>query len=115
MHSPLQLAAERTRSSLTSLSGPPDRPLLAVRRRAWIGPSPEGLCRRRPYEQPSASVAWSRQSRVLAYLPHSLVRRSHSSDPQAAVWKLNIAKSKYSPGPAPKSGNTRIEAAGAAR
>ena len=35
------------------------------------------------------------------------------SDPQVGVWKLNIAKSKYSPGPAPKSGTTRIEAAGA--
>ena len=35
------------------------------------------------------------------------------SDPQVGVWKLNLAKSKYSPGPAPKSGTTMIEAAGA--
>ena len=35
------------------------------------------------------------------------------SDPQVGVWKLNVAKSKYSPGPAPKSGTTKIEAAGA--
>jgi hypothetical protein len=35
------------------------------------------------------------------------------SDPQVGVWKLNVAKSKYSPGPAPKSGSTQIEAAGA--
>lgn len=35
------------------------------------------------------------------------------SDPQVGVWKLNLAKSKYSPGPAPKSGTTKIEAAGA--
>ena len=34
------------------------------------------------------------------------------SDPQVGVWKLNLAKSKYSPGPAPKSATTRIEAAG---
>lgn len=34
------------------------------------------------------------------------------SDPQVGVWKLNLAKSKYSPGPAPKSGTTKIEAAG---
>jgi hypothetical protein len=34
-------------------------------------------------------------------------------DPQVGVWKLNVAKSKYSPGPAPKSATTRIEAAGA--
>jgi hypothetical protein len=33
-------------------------------------------------------------------------------DPQVGVWKLNVAKSKYSPGPAPKSGTTRIEAVG---
>jgi hypothetical protein len=35
------------------------------------------------------------------------------SDPQVGVWKLDLAKSKYSPGPAPKSGTTTIEAAGA--
>src|SRR5262245_7706515 len=35
------------------------------------------------------------------------------SDPQVGVWKVNLAKSKYSPGPAPKSATTRIEAAGA--
>jgi hypothetical protein len=35
------------------------------------------------------------------------------NDPQVGVWKLNLAKSTYSPGPAPKSATTRIEAAGA--
>ena len=35
------------------------------------------------------------------------------SDPQVGVWTLNVAKSKYTPGPAPKSGTTKIEAAGA--
>jgi hypothetical protein len=35
------------------------------------------------------------------------------SDPQVGAWKLNVAKSKYSPGPAPKSATTKIEAAGA--
>jgi hypothetical protein len=35
------------------------------------------------------------------------------SDPQVGMWKLNLAKSKYSPGPAPKSATTKIEAAGA--
>jgi len=34
------------------------------------------------------------------------------SDPQVGVWKLNVAKSKYSPGPAPKSSTTTIEAVG---
>ncbi len=33
-------------------------------------------------------------------------------DPQVGVWKLNVAKSTYSPGPGPKSGTTTIEAAG---
>jgi hypothetical protein len=35
------------------------------------------------------------------------------SDPQVGLWRLNIAKSKYSPGPAPQSATTRIEAVGA--
>jgi hypothetical protein len=34
-------------------------------------------------------------------------------DPQVGIWKLNLAKSKYSPGPAPKSATTKIEAVGA--
>jgi len=34
------------------------------------------------------------------------------SDPQVGVWKLNVAKSTYSPGPGPKSATTTIEAAG---
>jgi hypothetical protein len=34
------------------------------------------------------------------------------TDPQVGVWKLNVAKSKYSPGPAPTSATTTIEAAG---
>lgn len=36
-------------------------------------------------------------------------------DPQVGVWKLNVAKSKYSPGPAPKSATTTIVAAGTGR
>ena len=35
------------------------------------------------------------------------------ADSQVGVWTLNVAKSTFSPGPAPKSGTTRIEAAGA--
>jgi hypothetical protein len=35
------------------------------------------------------------------------------TDSQVGVWKLNVAKSKYSPGPKPTSGTTTIEAAGA--
>lgn len=35
------------------------------------------------------------------------------TDSQVGVWKLNVAKSKFSPGPAPTSATTTIEAAGA--
>ena len=38
---------------------------------------------------------------------------AQSPDSQVGTWKLNVAKSKYSPGPAPKSATTKIEAAGA--
>ena len=34
-------------------------------------------------------------------------------DPQVGVWHLNVAKSKYTTVPSPKSGTTTIEAAGA--
>ena len=39
---------------------------------------------------------------------------SAQTDPQHGQWKLNVSKSKYSPGPAPASATTKIEAAGAA-
>jgi hypothetical protein len=32
------------------------------------------------------------------------------NDPLIGTWKMNVAKSKYSPGPAPKSGTTKISA-----
>ena len=32
------------------------------------------------------------------------------ADRQVGTWKLNVAKSKYSPGPAPKSGTLKVEA-----
>src|SRR5215510_1821065 len=38
---------------------------------------------------------------------------AQNSDPQIGTWKLNLAKSKYSPGPLPKSQTTKIEAVGA--
>ena len=37
---------------------------------------------------------------------------AQAADPQVGTWKLNVAKSTYSPGPAPKSATTKIEAAG---
>jgi len=35
-----------------------------------------------------------------------------TSKPHVGTWRLNVAKSKYSPGPAIKSGTTKIDAAG---
>jgi hypothetical protein len=43
----------------------------------------------------------------------SLVRVSaQASNPRIGTWKLNVEKSKYSPGPAPQSVTMKIEAAG---
>ena len=39
-------------------------------------------------------------------------RLSAQSNPSVGNWKLNVAKSTYSPGPAPKSTSAKIEAAG---
>jgi hypothetical protein len=38
---------------------------------------------------------------------------AQSSNPFIGTWRLNVAKSKSSPGPAPRSSTTRIDAAGA--
>jgi hypothetical protein len=40
------------------------------------------------------------------------VALAQAANPQVGTWKINLAKSTYSPGPAPKSGTTKIEAAG---
>ena len=37
---------------------------------------------------------------------------AQAADPSVGTWKLNVAKSTYSPGPAPKSLTVKIEAAG---
>ena len=37
---------------------------------------------------------------------------AQSKDPRVGTWKLNVEKSKFSPGPAPKSIDLTIEAAG---
>ena len=42
----------------------------------------------------------------------SVSLRGQSAEPWAGTWKLNMAKSKYSPGPAPKSQTVRLEAVG---
>jgi hypothetical protein len=40
---------------------------------------------------------------------------AQTPDPMHGTWKLDVAKSKYSPGPAPKSSTLNIEAAGTGR
>ena len=35
---------------------------------------------------------------------------AQASDPRVGTWKLNVAKSTYSPGPPPQSGTLKIEA-----
>jgi hypothetical protein len=42
----------------------------------------------------------------------TLAGTAQSKDPFVGTWKLNVAKSKYSPGPTPKSITTVYEAAG---
>ena len=37
---------------------------------------------------------------------------AQASDPRIGTWKLNVAKSKYNPGPAPQSLTVKVEAAG---
>ena len=49
---------------------------------------------------------------VLAY---SSIGLAQSKDAMVGVWKLNVAKSNYSPGPAPKEVTITIEAAGPGR
>ena len=44
-----------------------------------------------------------------------VVGLAQSKDPAYGVWKLNLTKSRYSPGPAPKELTVTIEAAGPGR
>ncbi len=47
-----------------------------------------------------------------AVLAATLVANAQSKDPFVGTWTLNVAKSKYSPGPVPKSITSTYEAAG---
>jgi len=49
----------------------------------------------------SAAVVWFAATSFL-----------YAADPALGTWKLNVAKSKYSPGPAPKSSTVTYEAVG---
>ena len=47
-----------------------------------------------------------------AVLTVAVLVTAQTKDPWAGTWRLNVAKSKYSPGPVPKSITTTYEAAG---
>jgi hypothetical protein len=49
---------------------------------------------------------------AMAALTLAVFASAQSSDPFIGTWRLNVSKSKYSPGPVPKSITTTYEAAG---
>jgi len=49
----------------------------------------------------------------LAFAFFGLAAALGAADPALGTWKLNVEKSKYNPGPAPKSGTVTYEASGA--
>ena len=51
---------------------------------------------------------------VLALCALGIVAAAQAPDPAVGKWNLNVAKSKFSPGPAPKSTTATISTAGAA-
>jgi hypothetical protein len=54
------------------------------------------------HKQPQGSVTMLKRF-VLALMVFGFVGAASAADPYVGTWKLNIAKSKYSPGPAPKA------------
>jgi hypothetical protein len=53
---------------------------------------------------------WVSLALVVLFVP-ALSRVTFGEDNNVGAWKLNLAKSKYSPGPAPKSQTLKLEAA----
>jgi hypothetical protein len=49
---------------------------------------------------------------ALGFVALSMVASAQSKDPFVGTWRLNVAKSKYTPGPVPKSVTSTYEAAG---
>ena len=60
----------------------------------------------------SARTSWTTLGMILAAAV--VVGVAQTVDPRVGTWQLNVAASKYSPGPAPKSHQLKIEAAGKA-
>lgn len=56
-------------------------------------------------------LTWS--AAIVGVSMTALAVAAQSTDPGLGTWKLNVAKSKYSPGPAPKTLTVTISAAGA--
>jgi hypothetical protein len=52
---------------------------------------------------------------AIVFVVGSGVGTAQPADPAYGVWKLNVAKSHFSPGPAPKEATVTIEAAGPGR
>ena len=48
--------------------------------------------------------------RILFFFSGLAVLSAQGTDPRVGSWHLNVAKSKYTPGPAPKSQTLNIEA-----
>ena len=60
-----------------------------------------------------AATSWAGVvSTVGVVLTAAALTAAQTVDPRVGTWNLNVAKSKYSPGPAPKSQVLTIEAAG---
>ncbi len=51
---------------------------------------------------------WLGSILLVLTIPLALVAQASSNEPNVGTWKLNIAKSKFSPGPAPKSRTVTI-------
>jgi hypothetical protein len=58
----------------------------------------------------SARASWATLGVILVAAVAITV--AQTVDPRVGTWQLNVAKSKYSPGPAPKSQTLTIEAVG---
>jgi len=56
-----------------------------------------------------ARASWATLGVILSAVA---VMVAQTVDPRVGTWDLNVAKSKYSPGPAPKSQTLKIEVAG---
>jgi hypothetical protein len=56
-----------------------------------------------------ARTSWAILGVILAA---AALAQAQTADPRVGTWNLNVAKSKYEPGPAPKSQVLTIEAAG---